>query len=73
MTEMVMKRILMTALVGIVLAATQAYALEVTALAPIRGTPGTLIAVYGWPFTPQTRLFLGDQLDRTRREPGQPL
>ncbi len=48
-------------LVGILLTTTQVHALELTALAPIRGTPGTLIAVYGGPFTPQTRLFLGEQ------------
>lgn len=56
-----MKKVLLTALIGLLLATAQGYALEVTALAPVRGTPGTLIAVYGGPFTPQTRLFLGEQ------------
>lgn len=55
-----MKRLLLIILVGLLMLATQTYALEVTALVPTRGAPGALVAVYGGPFTTQTRLFLGE-------------
>lgn len=55
-----MKRILLITLVGLLMVSAQAFALEVTALVPTRGAPGTLVAVYGGPFTAQTRLFLGE-------------
>jgi len=38
----------------------QALALEITSLAPVRGTPGTLVGIGGGPFSPQTQPFLGE-------------
>ncbi len=38
---MVMKRILLIILIGLLVVALQAFALEVTALVPTRGAPGT--------------------------------
>ncbi len=39
----------------------QTLALEVSSVAPVRGTPGTLVAISGGPFSPQTQPFLGEQ------------
>lgn len=56
-----MKKLLWSTLVCILLTTGQTPALEITSLAPIRGTPGTLVAINGGPFAPQTQLFLGEQ------------
>lgn len=39
----------------------QALAIEITSLAPVRGTPGTVVGIGGGPFSPQTQPFLGEQ------------
>jgi hypothetical protein len=56
-----MKKILWATFVCILLTKGQTLALEITSLAPIRGTPGTLVAISGGPFSPQTQPFLGEQ------------
>lgn len=56
-----MKKMLRTILACVILTNTQALALEVTSLAPTRGTPGTLAAISGGPFSEQTQPFLGEQ------------
>lgn len=38
----------------------QTYALEITSVSPVRGTPGTLVGIGGGPFSPQTQPFLGE-------------
>ena len=38
----------------------QSYALEITSLSPVRGTPGTLVGIGGGPFSSQTQPFLGE-------------
>jgi hypothetical protein len=56
-----MKKIPWITFVCIFLIAGQTLALEITSLAPVRGTPGTLVAISGGPFSPQTQPFLGEQ------------
>jgi len=56
-----MKRILWVTFACIVLITGQTLALEITSLAPVRGTPGTLVGIGGGPFSPQTQPFLGEQ------------
>lgn len=56
-----MRIYLLAALLGVLLVSSQSLALDVTAVVPNRGTPGTLVAVYGGPFSPETRLFLGEE------------
>jgi hypothetical protein len=36
-------------------------ALEISSVAPVRGTPGTLVAISGGPFSSKTQPFLGEQ------------
>jgi hypothetical protein len=56
-----MKKIPWVTFVCIVLITGQTLALEITSLAPVRGTPGTLVGISGGPFSPQTQPFLGEQ------------
>lgn len=56
-----MKKILWITFFWIVLITGQTPALEITSLAPVRGTPGTLVGISGGPFSPQTLPFLGEQ------------
>lgn len=56
-----MKKILWATFVCMLLTTGQTSALEITSLAPIRGTPETLVAITGGPFSSQTQPFLGEQ------------
>ena len=56
-----MKKILWIVFFSLFLNTGQLFALEVMSLAPVRGTPGTLVAVSGGPFSPETQVFLGEQ------------
>lgn len=56
-----MKRIPWVTFVCIALITGQTFALEITSLTPVRGTPGTLVGISGGPFSPQTQPFLGEQ------------
>ena len=56
-----MKKIPWVTFVCIVLITGQVLALEITSLAPVRGTPGTLVRISGGPFSPQTQPFLGEK------------
>jgi len=58
---MKMKRIPWVTFVCIALITGQTFALEITSLTPVRGTPGTLVGISGGPFSPQTQPFLGEQ------------
>lgn len=55
-----MIKTLWATLIVVILTAGQAFALEITSLAPNRGTPGTLVAINGGLFSPQTQPFLGE-------------
>jgi len=52
-------RLLLFAL--LLLTCSHAMALEITSIAPNRGTPGTLVLITGGPFSAQTQPFLGQQ------------
>ena len=56
-----MKKIPWVTFVCIVLITGQVLALEITSLAPVRGTPGTLVGISGGPFSTQTQPFLGEK------------
>lgn len=56
-----MKKIPWITFACIALITGQTLALEVTSLAPIRGTPGTQVGISGGPFSPQTQPFLGER------------
>ena len=56
-----MKKIPWVIFACIALITGQTLALEVTSLAPIRGTPGTQVGISGGPFSPQTQPFLGER------------
>ena len=56
-----MIKILWITFFWIVLITGQTPALEITSLAPVRGTPGTLVGISGGPFSLQTQPFLGEQ------------
>lgn len=56
-----MKKLLWATFACLLLITGQTHALEITSLAPTRGTPGTLVAIGGGPFSPQTQPFLGEQ------------
>lgn len=56
-----MKKVSWITFFWIVLITVQTPALEITSLAPIRGTPGTLVGISGGPFSSQTQTFLGEQ------------
>lgn len=56
-----MNKILGSALLCVLLTAGPVLSLEITALAPSRGAPGTLVVVSGGPFTQQAQTFLGEQ------------
>ena len=56
-----MKKIPWVMFVYIVLITGQTLALEITSLAPVRGTPGTLVGISGGPFSTQTQPFLGEK------------
>ena len=56
-----MKKILWATLVCVLLTTGQSPALEITSLAPMRGTPGTLVSITGGEFSPQVQPFLGEQ------------
>lgn len=56
-----MRHHLMLMFAGLLLTGSAAVALEITAIAPNRGTPGTLVSITGGPFTAETQPFLGQQ------------
>lgn len=56
-----MKKLLWATFVCMLLLAEQTSALEITSLAPIRGTPETLVVINGGPFSPEAQPFLGEQ------------
>ena len=56
-----MNKILWVTLIILFLSTGQPFALDITSLAPVRGTPGTLVAIEGGPFSPTTQPFLGEQ------------
>lgn len=55
-----MNRTFWATLVTLLLSTGQPLALDITSLAPIRGTPGTLVAIDGGPFSSKTQPFLGE-------------
>jgi hypothetical protein len=55
-----MKKIPWVTFACIALITGQALALEITSLAPVRGTPGTQVGISGGPFSLQTQPFLGE-------------
>ncbi len=56
-----MTRTLLTVLLAVLLAGTPALALEITSVAPARATPGTQVVLTGGIFSPQSRIYLGEQ------------
>jgi len=56
-----MKQTLWATLMVLFLSTAQSHALDITALAPNRGTPGTLVAIDGGPFSPQAQPVIGEQ------------
>jgi len=56
-----MKQSLWATLMVLFLSTAQSHALDITALAPNRGTPGTLVAIDGGPFSPQAQPVIGEQ------------
>lgn len=56
-----MKKIPWVTFACIALITGQTLALEITSLAPVRGTPGTQVGISGGPFSPQTQPFLGEE------------
>ncbi|NJC88446.1 MAG: hypothetical protein FIB02_07945 [Desulfuromonas sp.] len=56
-----MIRTLPTMLLAALLAVTSALALEITSVAPTRAIPGTRVILTGGPFSPQSRIFLGER------------
>jgi hypothetical protein len=61
-----MKKSLWATLMLLILAAPQSQALDITSLAPNRGTPGTLVAIDGGPFSPQAQAVIGEQYTTPR-------
>jgi len=59
--ETLMKQTLWATLMVLFLSTAQSHALDITALAPNRGTPGTLVAIDGGPFSPQAQPVIGEQ------------
>lgn len=53
--------ILRAMLLALWLTSTPALALEITSVAPARATPGTLVILTGSGFSPQSRIYLGEQ------------
>jgi len=58
--ETTMNKTFWATLVTLLLSTGQPLALDITSLAPIRGTPGTLVAIDGGPFSSKTQPFLGE-------------
>lgn len=56
-----MSRILLPMLLVVLLTATTTAALEITSVAPTRATPDTKVTVSGGIFSPQSRVYLGEQ------------
>jgi len=56
-----MTRNLLTVLFSVLLTGTPALALEITSVAPRRATPGTHVVLTGGIFSPQSRVYLGEQ------------
>jgi hypothetical protein len=56
-----MKKIPWVIFACIVLITGQTLALEITSLAPVRGTPGMQVGISGGPFSSQTQPFLGEE------------
>lgn len=56
-----MSRLLLTALLILQLTAVPVPALEITSVAPVRAAPGTRVFLTGGVFSPQSRIYLGEQ------------
>ncbi|RPJ05629.1 MAG: hypothetical protein EHM37_21340 [Deltaproteobacteria bacterium] len=60
--EAPMSKTMLSVLLAVLLAGTPGLALEITSVAPTRATPATRVILTGGIFSPQTRIFLGEQL-----------
>lgn len=56
-----MTRTLLTVLLALLLTGASGLALEITSVAPTRATPGTRVILTGGIFSPQSRIYLGEQ------------
>lgn len=57
-----MTRTLLTVLLALLVTGTPVLALEISSVSPARATPGTRVVLTGGIFSPQSRIYLGEQM-----------